>query len=78
MEYELKAPLFFVGQNVRYKHHNGNLTEGKICLVTTNYSKHRDSENYKGYHIYAINKKEAKRSWWIGERKIIEVMPNAT
>ena len=78
MEYKLKTPLFFIGQNVRYEHHNGSIKEGRICLVETHYSKPRDVVNYNGYHIYAINKKGAKRSWWIGERKIIEVIPNAT
>lgn len=75
--YQLAAPLFFVGQDVSFTHHNKNKMVGTIVYLETHYTRALDGEMPKGYHIYAIKTPTSKkgRSVWIGEDSIHCVVP---
>jgi len=73
MKYDLKPPIYFVGQTVNYLHHNKRMMYGKITYIETHYGK-RDNDTPYGYHIYAIVNPNAKRSFWIGEQYVSGVI----
>ena len=72
MDYLLTEPMYFVGQDVLFIHHNGSKLDGKIMAVETHYN-----IGCVGYHIYGIHRGNNKCAFWIGEKKIISII-NAT
>lgn len=75
MKYDLKAPIYFVGQTVNFTHHNKSVLYGTICSVKTSYNNRVEGRNPYGYHIYGILTPTAKkRAVWVGESSISGVV----
>jgi len=81
--YKYSPPKYFMKQEVLYRHHNGNVFQGRIIFVETHYG---SRENNKAYHIYSVMrtdkeydqrpgfKRYRKHAIHIGEGSILEVI----